>query len=389
MPAEGRPPSRGSGPGERLPRQMAPPNHRSTEPPRPMPCATIHMLTAGSVLRSWSERPDRAPFPVERSSLRRAFLLGAMGPDMGFVPGVDRFVSELAHYVDSADLTRRLLGEATHPAEAAFAWGWATHHVTDVEIHPLVGRACGERLLGDRTMRLNSSDDLETHVAMEVGLDLLFLQERPDLPRPPADPALDGEAGAFLARSLRAVYGLRWDDRELDRSYRTAAGRTARWPSLLEVLGRAYRLDGTRSAPGVGGRLLRAALGALGRLAPSEPAAGLLRPLAPPAWMVARVRAVARHFPERFQELVEGRLAGLENRNLETGRPQDAPVEHPDSRRTLERLQGLRGASDARVPSAVRPLDRAGPPDRAAASPRAAPGSRSVAANGEGRASAT
>lgn len=312
-----------------------------------MPCATIHMLTAGEVLRGWDERPDLAPFSVERPPLRRSFLLGAMGPDMGFVPGVDRFVSELAHYVDSAELARRLLAEAGNAAETAFAWGWATHHVTDVEIHPLVGRACGERLRDDRSLRLNSSDDLRTHVAMEVGLDLVFLHEREDLPRPPSRSPLGPRAGPFLARALEGVYGLGWDARALARSFRTAATRTSWWPRLLGILGRAYVPSRERSAPPAAGRLFRGVLGGLARVAPSEPAAGLLRPIAPPAWMLGRVREVARRFPERFQELVEGRLASLENRNLETGKHQDDPVDHPDSQRTLERLRALRNEGAA------------------------------------------
>lgn len=321
----------------------APPVHaKPSDPPHLMPCATIHMLTAGEVLRRWDERPGLAPFSVKRRALRRSFLLGAMGPDMGFVPGVDRFVSELAHYVDSAELARRLLAEAGNPAETAFAWGWATHHVTDVEIHPLVGRACGERLHGDRSLRLNSSDDLRTHVAMEVGLDLVFLRERKDLPRPPSSAPMGPSAGPFLARALEGVYGLSWDPRGLARSFRNAATRTSWWPRLLGILGRAYAATGDRTAPPATARLFRGALGALARVVPSEPAAGLLRPIAPPAWMLERVRTVARGFPERFQELVEGRLAALENRNLETGKHQDDPVDHPDSRRTLERLRALR-----------------------------------------------
>lgn len=342
-----------------------------------MPCATIHMLTAGRVLRAWDRRPRRAPFPVERPELRRAFLHGAMGPDMGFVPGVDRLPSELAHYVSSGDLARAIFREANSPAEAAYAWGWATHHLTDVEIHPLVGRACGERLLGDRSVRLNSSDDLQTHVAVEVGLDLVFLDE-PGIPRPPQ--ARDSGVGdmAFLARALERTYRIPWDPDSLGRAHRTAVARTARWPALLSELGRLRRF-GRYGASGLGPRsLIRPLLSTVARLIPvGTAAAGFLAPQAPPRWLVRRVREVARAFPDRFQEEVEAGLEGLENRNLETGRCERSDVHHPDSERTLRtlrRLQGVAGGEPGSAPqgsaSGVTALRRSSAPRR----PRILPG---------------
>lgn len=311
-----------------------------------MPCATIHMLTAGRVLGAWERRPDRAPFPVDRPGLRRAFLLGAMGPDIGFVPGVDRLVSELAHYVSSADLARHILYAASTPEQSAYAWGWSTHHVTDVEIHPLVGRACGEHLLGDRSVRLNSSDDLETHVAMEVGLDLLFLREDPEIPTPPSGPGFDRSGLGFLARALEETYRIPWEVEELHASHRAAVARTARWPSAVLLLGRSLGLgDAGDDGRGPLHSVLGWTLGGAARVIPYGTAAsGFLKPLSPPAWLVRRVREVADRFAERFQEHVEDRLAGLENRNLETGRAENAPVEHPDSARARMRLRELQKA---------------------------------------------
>jgi hypothetical protein len=116
-----------------------------------MPCATIHLHLADRILSHWEERPRLAPFPVGEPALRDAFLHGTLAPDMGFVPGVDRFLSDLAHYIAPAELTRSLLRGARTPREEAFAWGWAGHVVGDVVLHPMVGRAVGERLLGDRS----------------------------------------------------------------------------------------------------------------------------------------------------------------------------------------------------------------------------------------------
>lgn len=317
-----------------------------------VPCATIHMLTSGRTLRAWSRRSADAPFPVERDDLRNAFLLGAMAPDMGFVPGVeDRFVSELAHYVSTADLVRRLLQEAESVRQRAFAWGWATHHVTDVAVHPLVGRACGEHLHGDRSLRLNSSADVATHVAMEVGLDLVFLLEDPGIPTPPSGPVFGSDEIGFLCRALEGTYGIRRAPEKIHRDHRIAVRRTARWPQVLALLSRASEFGPERGGTGgLGGRAIDGLVRLARRFVSSgTPAAGFLAPLRPPGWVVRRVRSVAAGFAERFQERVEAGLAGLENRNLETGRPEDADFQHPDADRTLERLRKVR--SGAPVPA--------------------------------------
>jgi len=314
-----------------------------------MPCATIHMLTAGRVLGDWHENPDVAPFPVHLPALEHAFLLGAMGPDMGFVPGVDRLMSELAHYISTGRLTRTLLHEARTPRQKAFAWGWATHHITDVEIHPLVGRACGEHLLGDRSVRLNSSQDCETHVAMEVGLDLVFLATDPSIPTPASRPLESSEEIGFLVRALERTYGISWEPSELRAAHAKATVRTGRWPRVLRILGRAQGF-----APGWGDagvvRTVGAPLLSLAHsLVPTgTAAAGFLRPLEPPRWLIEEVRSVAGGFARRFRIMVEDRLEGLENRNLETGRLEHAPQDHPDSVKALRRLlelQESRGSS--------------------------------------------
>lgn len=50
-----------------------------------MPCATVHLLTAGRALDSWRAQPARAPFDPGEPALVQDFLAGAMAPDAGFV----------------------------------------------------------------------------------------------------------------------------------------------------------------------------------------------------------------------------------------------------------------------------------------------------------------
>src|SRR5262249_61645088 len=62
-------------------------------------------------------RPPRSPLfpyttlfrspPVGLAS-RAAFLIGSVAPDMGYFPGGEKFLSDLAHYVRSGALVRAL-----------------------------------------------------------------------------------------------------------------------------------------------------------------------------------------------------------------------------------------------------------------------------------------
>lgn len=168
-----------------------------------------------------------------------------MAPDWGYVPGVGRFFSELAHYVDTADLTRSLLAAARTTHERAFAWGWVTHVLGDIAIHPLVGRAYGEHLYGDRELRLNSSADVTTHVAIEIGLDIVFLGRAPSISPPPSNPYLHHENVGQLLTGLRQTYGLTWDPARLIGLHRRAARLTAAWrPALAIVANRAGMRNG-------------------------------------------------------------------------------------------------------------------------------------------------
>jgi hypothetical protein len=307
-----------------------------------MPCATIHLLTAGRVLEAWQRRPADAPFPVDDPGTAEAFLHGNLAPDMGFVPGTDRLVSELAHYHSPADLSRVLLDSATDPREEAFAWGWAAHVLADVELHPLVGRAVGERLYGDRERRVDALEDVTTHVSLEVGLDVVFLLRNPSAPLPPSRPHFDARGLRHLTDALEATYGVGWDPDLLLRNHRRAVRLTLLWPRALRVLAAGRPL----AAGGARGGLLRgpaSGLLALLRMGAGKRSAmrGFLAPERPPDWAIARMEEGVRSFPERFQELVRGGLRGLENRNLETGGPAGPGLGHPASDEVARKLAAL------------------------------------------------
>lgn len=294
-----------------------------------MPCATVHLLTAGRTLAAWSEQPSDAPFDIRAPGLIRDFLSGAMAPDLGFVAAVDRTVSELVHYVETGSMVRALLRASRTQGETAFAWGWATHHLTDVLIHPLVGRAVGEVLYGDRERRVNASENEEVHVSVEVGLDIIIQHNHLDAPLPAPHETLAGGRLDVLAAALDRTYGIGFDADRLAGDFRLASRQIAAWPRVIRSLGRAWRINDPGRTYGPATLPFRL----LGGLLPAGTAVrGLSRPRRPPEWLPRTVASLADEFAERFQESVRSGGAMLENRNLETGLLESQSLDHPGAR---------------------------------------------------------
>ena len=302
-----------------------------------MPCATVHLLTAGRTLEAWRGDPTSAPFDPHDGALVRDFLSGAMSPDMGFVAGVDRTLSELVHYVRTGCAVRSLLGAARTPGERAFAWGWGTHHFTDVLIHPLVGKAVGQVLYGDRDRRVNASENEEIHVSVEVGLDILVQDSYDGIPEPSAG-VLEGGRIDFLATAMRDTYGIPVDTHRLASDFRVASRQIQEWPRIIRTVGRMWGLVGRSSRPAAGSMILSA----IRRVLPRESAGrGLSHPQRPPDWLPEEVGRIADEFPDRFQEAVTSDGDGFENRNLETGELETETRDHPKSEARLQWWRGV------------------------------------------------
>lgn len=292
-----------------------------------MPCATIHLLLADRVLDDWRRAPASAPLDLTRSEIRAAFLHGALAPDMGFIPGVERFVSELAHYVRPAALTRALKDLAETAMDDAFAWGWATHVLGDIEILPIVGRAVGERLYGDRERRVDAQEDIATHASTEVGLDIAFLPSNPGLSRPPRNAHFDVNRIEHLTGALTRTYGLSWDSARLLRAHRRAVRLCRWWPWALRGL--------MAARP-------RSSWSAVARLCGKRtPLRGFFTPGPPPAWMVREVERAIEEFPDRFRHVVRNGFAAIPDRNLETGGPAGQGRGHAASDKTARKLDHL------------------------------------------------
>jgi hypothetical protein len=151
-----------------------------------MPSVSLHLVLADRVLEGWTTNPRAAPFDPDDPAAVNAFYQGALGPDLGYFPGGYRLLSDLAHRVRSAVLSRFLVVSARAAAERAFSWGWVAHFLADRAIHPLVGRGVGEFVHGDRTRFVDGFEEPAAHVRVETGLDVLYMERsalRPSGPR--------------------------------------------------------------------------------------------------------------------------------------------------------------------------------------------------------------
>ncbi|MBV9108732.1 MAG: zinc dependent phospholipase C family protein [Gemmatimonadetes bacterium] len=299
-----------------------------------MPHAALHFHLAGMVLARWQGSPARSPFEVSPAT-RNAFLHGALGPDMGYFPGADPLISQLAHHARTGALCRALVAEARSEVEAAFAWGWVTHVLGDVAIHPLVNEACGELLLGRRTPVWGASAG-SAHLRVEIGLDAVFCARFPALRALRLGPALGPAGVRFVARAYARTYG----DAPAPAAFLHAHQQVA---SLAGALGALQRVS-ARAVPEARdplGRLVRVGAGVplklISILCPrGSHAHGLFTPVPPPAWMLAEVRGIAEGFADWFDSHYVSRLRFLRDHCLDTGE-----VHHGDSSAAAEALHAL------------------------------------------------
>ncbi len=316
-----------------------------------MPNAGVHLLLVHTVLERWRATPDSAPFDPRDAAAVRAFLHGSLAPDIGYFPGGVRLFSELAHLVRSADLARALLAAARAPRQVAYALGWATHVLADAAIHPLLNEAGGEHVYGDRSRPVSSTEDLITHMRLEVGLDVAIFERFTNLDGFWCDGRVAPDAVACLADAFREVHGWAPPEASLLASHRLS-GRLSRVALSLNRLHsatlrrrpmhRAARvLVGASASP-----VLRVTRGRSS--APVLTAA--MRPLRAPAWLVEAVAGIAGSFAPEFDANCASRLEALPNRNLITGADADRGEPDPRTRDAQRRLAQLVARRDA-VPS--------------------------------------
>lgn len=304
-----------------------------------MPSVTLHLVLADRVLTRWQENPGEAPFdPCDPSSIN-AFYQGSFGPDLGYFPGGHRLLSDLSHLVRSGDLTRDLVSRAETEGERAFAWGWAAHVLADQAIHPLVGRAVGELLWGDREIFADGNQHQVPHVQVETGLDAFYSQAYPEIRRRRMAPVFDGDSIRFLVEAYRRIYALRMGPSVFLSSHLASVRLSVQGLMAIGVL--ATPLMAKPTAPGSPAArwILQGALALMRMgLRRDSVAMAFLTPTPPAPWLVERVNRQVEAFSDRFHYHYETDLNELENFNLDTGEIQEDPPTHLGTLRTLRAL---------------------------------------------------
>ena len=307
-----------------------------------MPGVTLHFVLAQRTVAHWRVSGSRAPFDIDDPAQLNAFHHGAIGPDIGYIPGGDRVISELAHCVRTGSLTRALVETARTPIERAFAWGWVTHVIGDREIHPLIGRGVGELVHGSNAVFVDGSSDPESHLRIEVGLDCWFAARRPAARAVRLRPSFDESTIGFLERAYARTYGVAIPKASFLNSHIQTGKRAGQSLATIGIIG--ALMDDARGLIALPSmrRMLRAAYR---RSTLRGLSLAYLNPVSPAEWLVDRVmQAIPKH-TAHVLELVECGLDDFEDWNLDTGRRLEAETDHLGTRQALESLARLMEAA--------------------------------------------
>lgn len=288
-----------------------------------MPGCAVHLELARRVLDAWVHHPGEAPFPLDHPACRRAFLFGSLAPDLGYFPGGDGLLADLAHCIRSAHLTRSLINSAKTDLELALAWGWGTHVLGDILIHPLINQAVGERACGHRLPGLTYADDPIAHIRIELGLDAM-LPAKFGWPNPCIGVDFDpGRAGVeALTRAYRQTYGLTFSCIRMRLSHRLAGV----FVSALLAGGRVYSDRPVVSFVYV---MHRGASRLTRRVRPDGRLFAFTNPLPPPEWLLDECKIIVDGFTERFEGYYKSRFCSLPDYNLDTGAIDSDPPVYP------------------------------------------------------------
>ena len=285
-----------------------------------MPQPGLHLLLADEALARWSPSGDVAqtltaelPFDPSAPALRNAFLHGALAPDMGFFPGAPQPLSDLVHEAGSSRMLRALLERADTPIQRAYAWGWLTHVLADVLIHPIVNAGADE--LAEARGVTEAADWLVAHVQIEVGLDAMLLRQGVHR-RLRLEPALDEDSIAFVADAFADVYDVHWSPVRLAAVHRTVTHFTNACLPFVAMVGRSARAERNGGSFWTPTRHLLARW--VGRRAPAH---GFLVPILPTRTVMHRVSHARRLCLATLDALLTRGVHELPDYDLDRGLP--------------------------------------------------------------------
>lgn len=283
-----------------------------------MPQAGFHLLIARETLDHWVSVPSAAPFDPLHPQNANAFMHGAVAPDIGFFPGGPETVSSVVHEHRSGALTRALLDGARTERQTAFAWGWLSHVLTDVLIHPLVNEA-SDALVHARGAT-ERADWLVAHVQVEVGMDAWCLR-RQSLGRLKLRDALAPEDHELVAHALAEVTGLRVGPATLAAAHRNVTRLTNLCLPFVAAVGRSARTERAHGSLWTPTRRLLASW-----IGPRAPAHGFLVPVLPGRPFMRRIGRACGALERLYQQHVVEVARHLPDYDLNTGRRAPEPA---------------------------------------------------------------
>lgn len=312
-----------------------------------MPSVTLHLRLAELILDHWKTSGGPAPFDPRHPHEAAAFRLGAMGPDIGYFPGGFRPISDLAHAVSPGELARALIHHSSSPRERAFSWGWVTHVLADVLVHPMVGCAVGELTHGSPGFFVAGDDDPVNHVRVEAGLDGLYARRHPELRTCEFSVPLGERSLGLVLAAYRDTYGVAPPPERLAEALTLAPRRMSQGLALASVAARAMPPGGGTGRRRTAFRRLRGFVGQ------QSVSLAFMLPEPPPLWLINAVRDMEENFVEIFLEELEGGGASIPDANLDTGRPWQAELDHGGFLRAAEYLRA-QGAPPRGLPDRAR-----------------------------------
>lgn len=276
-----------------------------------MPQPALHLLLAHASLDRWM-CTDAAPFAVRDTVAVNAFLHGCLGPDLGYFPGGMAELAAVTHTGRTGEQARALLAHAGTEAARAFSYGWLSHIIADVLIHPLVDEAAAAHA-GGRTA------DLVDHVQVEVGLDAWLAWQQPVLRAIRLRPAFTRSEVSFIGSAMRDVEGLDVGTAQLiqmQHGMRLFTHAALHFTTTLvrDVCWNAC--DDTRRAPLTSAAAWRLLAAVFSR---RSVARAWLRPAQPQPWLLTRVQQTIPAYVAAVEEHAASRLEHLPDYDLETG----------------------------------------------------------------------
>jgi Zinc dependent phospholipase C len=296
-----------------------------------VPGCAVHFEIATRLLRSWETQEAQSPFPPLDRAARSAFALGSLGPDLGYFPGGDALVADLAHCVRPADLARNVIRAASTAVEKAFAWGWATHVLADIWIHPLINQAVLATFDDSQVRRAGFAHDRAAHIRVETGLDAALPTTAGWADPPRIERGVATSAAELVSRAYQEIYGFSPSPTRLRLTLRWAKS-----ASSLVLLNGAV-LSG-RPCGFLGRRAIRTVAVLSRTLQPTGLAAAFTNAARPSESLIREVANVIADFPAKFEPYQAVQLANLPNINLDTGQLDSDPPDYPATRAALAEL---------------------------------------------------